>query len=78
MADPEQRSHVMRLLIVGVLGSLAGIVAGLVLSEVIGIVGYLATGDAVGIKFLPLYLAVVLAVVAPLIDARRRRRTHAS
>jgi len=69
----------MRLLIVGGLGLLGGLVAGLVLSEVIGIAGYVATGEAMGIKFLPLYLGVVLAVVAPVIDSRRRRRrTHKS
>jgi hypothetical protein len=68
----------MRVFVIGVLGFLAGIVAGLVLSEVIGIIAYLLTGDKVGIKFLPFFLAIVLAIAAPLVDARRRRRTHVS
>ena len=62
----------MRMLIVGVLGFLAGIVAGLVLSDVIGIIGYLLTGNAVGIKFLPLILVPVLAIVALVVLFRER------
>jgi len=46
---------------------------GLMLSEIIGIVGYLAFDSAVGIKFLPIYLAILFAVVAPIVDMRFRR-----
>jgi hypothetical protein len=46
---------------------------GLMLSEIIGIVGYLVFDSAVGIKFLPIYLAITFAVVAPIVDMRFRR-----
>jgi hypothetical protein len=46
---------------------------GLMLSEIIGIVAYLAFDSAVGIKFLPIYLAILFAVVAPIVDMRFRR-----
>ena len=49
---------------------------GLMLSEIIGIVGYLVFDSAVGIKFLPIYLAILFAVVAPAVDARFRRRSE--
>jgi Family of unknown function (DUF5957) len=49
---------------------------GLMLSEIIGIVGYLVFDSAVGIKFLPIYLAILSAVVAPAVDARFRRRSE--
>jgi uncharacterized protein DUF5957 len=46
---------------------------GLMLSEIIGIVGYLVFDSAVGIKFLPIYLAILFSVVPPAVDARFRR-----
>jgi membrane protein implicated in regulation of membrane protease activity len=49
---------------------------GLMLSEIIGIVAYLAFDSAVGIKFLPIYLAILFAVVALVVDARLRRRSE--
>ena len=49
---------------------------GLMLSEIIGIVGYPVFESAVGIKFLPIYLAILFAVVAPAVDARFRRRSE--
>src|SRR5215218_3988514 len=49
----------------GPFGLIGGVVAGLMLSEIIGIVGYLMLDSAVGIKFLPIYLAILFAVVAP-------------
>jgi len=49
---------------------------GLMLSEIIGIVGYMVFDSAVGIKFLPIYLAILFAVVAPAVDARFRRRSE--
>jgi hypothetical protein len=61
----------------GLFGLIGGVVAGLMLSEIIGIVGYLVFDSAVGIKFLPIYLAIVFAVVAPAaVDARFRRRSE--
>ena len=59
---------------VAVLAIVGGLAAGLVLSEIIGIVGMLAFGTAVGFKFLPVYLAITCAVAAPLLYRRRSRR----
>jgi len=47
-----------------------------VLSEVIGIVGFLLSGRAVGIKYLPIYLAVALAVVALFVHPWIRRTSR--
>ena len=47
------------------------------LSEIIGIVGYVAFDSAVGIKFLPIYLAI-LSSVAPVMDMRLRRGSERS
>jgi uncharacterized protein DUF5957 len=58
-----------------ILGIVGGLVAGLVLSEIIGIIGMLVFGTAAGIKFLPVYLAIAAAVAAPLIYRRSRRRS---
>ena len=55
----------------GLFGLIGGVVAGLMLSEII--VGYLAFDSAVGIKFLPIYLAILIAVVAPIVEMRFRR-----
>lgn len=57
------------------LAIVGGLVAGLVLSEIIGIVGMLAFGTAAGVKFLPVYLAIAGAVAAPLLYRRSRRRS---
>jgi hypothetical protein len=65
----------MRTAAVTVLAMLGGLVAGLVLSEIIGIVGMLGFGTAIGFKFLPVYLAIACAVAAPLLYRRSRRRS---
>ncbi len=57
-------------------GLVAGFLTGIVLSEIIGIIGFLISGQAVGIKYLPIYLAVACAVVAPAVHARARRRSR--
>ena len=59
----------------GLFGLIGGVVAGLMLSEIISIVGYLMFDSAVGIKFLSIYLAIHFAV-APAVDARCRRRSE--
>ena len=59
----------------GLFGLIEGVVAGLMLSEIISIVGYLMFDSAVGIKFLPIYLAILFAF-APAVDARCRRRSE--
>jgi Family of unknown function (DUF5957) len=61
---------------VTVLAIVGGLVAGLVLSEIIGIVGMLAFDTAIGFKFLPVYLAIAFAVAAPLLYRRSRRRSR--
>jgi Family of unknown function (DUF5957) len=56
----------MRTVALAVAGLVAGFVAGIVVSEVVGIVGVLAFDRAVGIRYLPIGLAVAGAVAAPL------------
>jgi hypothetical protein len=60
-----------------VLAVIGGLVAGLVLSEIIGIAGMLVFGTTVGIKFLPVYLAIAGAVAAPLLYQRNQRPSRA-
>jgi Family of unknown function (DUF5957) len=59
-----------------VLAAVGGLLAGLVLSGIIGIIGMLVFGTAVGLKFLPVYLAIAGAVAAPLLYRRSRRRSR--
>jgi hypothetical protein len=66
----------MRTFIMALIGLIAGVVAGLVLSEITGIIGFLLFDSVVGIKFLPIYLAIQFAVVAPILDRRIRRRSR--
>jgi uncharacterized membrane protein len=63
-------------MVAALLGLIGGVIAGVALSEIIGIVGYLVLDSAVGIKFLPIYLAILFAVVALVVDARLRRRSE--
>jgi hypothetical protein len=67
----------MRTVMMIVCGLIGGFLGGLILSELIGIVGVLLFDQAVGIRFLPLYLAVVGAIAAPIVDAQihRARKT---
>ena len=64
-----------RILLVTVLAIIAGFVIGIKLSEIIGIVGVLGFGRAVGIKYLPVYLAILFAIVVNLVDASARRKS---
>jgi len=59
-----------------VVALIGGLLAGLLLSEVIGIIGMLVFGTAAGLKFLPVYLAIAGAVAAPLLYQRSRRRSR--
>lgn len=67
----------MRAFVVALLGLIGGFAGGIVLAELVGIVG-LALFDDVSelalIKFLPFVLAVACGVAAPAVDARLRRR----
>lgn len=66
----------MRMAKVAVIAPIGGFFGGLVLSQIIGIGGLLLFDRAVGIRFLPLYLAVVCAGVAPIVDVLARRRSR--
>jgi hypothetical protein len=66
----------MRILIALVVGLAGGFLLGLVLSQVIAIVGLLLVNQPIGIKFLPIYLALAGAVIAPIVEARNRRRAQ--
>ena len=63
----------MKAAVAVVVSLITGVVAGIVLSEIIGIVGFVLTRHAVGIKYLPIYLAIAFAVAAPVVRARIRR-----
>jgi ABC-type lipoprotein release transport system permease subunit len=66
----------MRTVVAALLGLIGGVIAGVAISEIIGIVGYLVFDSAVGIKFLPIHLSILFAVVALVVDARLRRRSE--
>jgi high-affinity Fe2+/Pb2+ permease len=66
----------MRTVVAALLGLIGGAIAGVAISEIIGIVGYLVFDSAVGIKFLPIHLAILFAVVGLVVDARLRRRSE--
>ena len=51
-----------------------GFIGGIMLSEVIGIVGYLVFHQAIGSKFLPFYLAVLNGGVTLVVSLLARRR----
>ena len=64
-----------RILLITLFALIAGFAIGIALSEMIGIVGVLGFGRVVGIKYLPIYLAILFAIVANLVDASARRKT---
>jgi hypothetical protein len=66
----------MRVLIALVVGVIGGFALGLVIAQVIAVVGLLLFDQLVGIKFLPIYLAIAGAVIAPLVEAHNRRRAQ--
>lgn len=55
-----------------------GFIGGVMLSEVIGIVGYLVFHQALGIRFLPVYLAVISAGVTLAVSLLARRRLRST
>lgn len=61
----------MKSVIIPIGAAISGFVLGLVLSEVIGIVGFLATGEAMGIRYLPILLAALAAILAIMVQLRR-------
>ena len=65
----------MRTVAVTVVGLVTGLVTGILLSEFIGIVGYLAFDRLVGIRFLPVILGAVFAAAAPFVDRPIHRQS---
>lgn len=63
----------MRTVLVAALASIAGFVAGIALSEISGIIGFLLFNRGVGIRYLPILLAVVCAGVALRVEIGTRR-----
>jgi hypothetical protein len=63
----------MRLIGMALIGLVLGFVTGIVVSEIIGIIGVLVFRQTVGIRYLSLFLAVAFAIAAPLLDRWRRR-----
>jgi hypothetical protein len=66
----------MRPLIVALAALVLGFLGGVLLSSLIGAVGFLGFGLLVGIRGLPLYVAALCAIVAPLVDLTLRRRAR--
>jgi membrane protein implicated in regulation of membrane protease activity len=66
----------MRTVVAALLGLIGGVIVRVAISEIIGIVGYLVFYSAVEIKFIPIHLAILFAVVALVVDARLRRRSE--
>lgn len=55
-------------------GLVAGFIAGVLMSEVIGVVGYLLTRQAVGFRYLPVVTAACGGGLAVVVSRRRRAR----
>src|SRR4030095_3152157 len=65
----------MRTVITTVLALIGGFFVGIVLSEIIGIVGFLLFDSLVGVRFLPVVSAVAVAGPAIAVNLRARRRS---
>ena len=65
----------MRTVAITMLALIGGIFAGIVLSEIIGIAGFLLFDSIVGFKFLPVISAVPAAGAAVVVNMRARRRS---
>lgn len=64
----------MRTIAITMLALIVGFFAGIVLSEIIGVVGFLLFDSIVGFKFLPLVSAFAAAGTAVVVSLRARRR----
>ena len=67
----------MRTVITTVLALIGGFFAGIVVSEIIGIIGFLMFDSIVGFRFLPVISAVLAAGAAVIVNTRVRRRSAA-
>ncbi len=64
----------MRTLVTIVLGLIVGFFAGLILSQVIGIVGFVIFERVIGWRLLPVVAATLGGVAALIVDNRRQRQ----
>ncbi|WP_066186970.1 DUF5957 family protein [Gracilibacillus timonensis] len=62
----------MRTMLAIIIGIVGGFIVGIALSSLIGIIGMTVFGVPLGIKFLPYYMAVICAVLVPIVDSRRK------
>jgi fructose-specific phosphotransferase system IIC component len=67
----------MRTVITTVLALIGGFFAGIVVSEIIGIIGFLMFDSIVGFRFLPVISAVLAAGTAVIVNTRVRRKSAA-
>jgi hypothetical protein len=65
----------MRFFVINVIALIIGFLVGLTLSEVIGIAGLLGFERVVGIKYLPVYTAIIAAIFANLVDRSLRKKS---
>jgi len=68
----------MRAFIAMIVGVIGGFVLGVALSSIIGIISVTIFRSPYGIKFLPYYMAVLCAIVVPIVDARARNDNRRS
>ncbi len=61
----------MKSVIIPMVAAMGGLLLGIMVSEVIGIVGFMATGQAMGIRYLPILLAGLAAMIAIVVQLRR-------
>lgn len=64
-----------RILLITLFALILGFGIGIKLSEMIGIVGVLGFSRIVGIKYLPVYVAIGSAIAVNLVDASVRRKS---
>jgi hypothetical protein len=65
----------MRFFAITLIALIVGFFIGLTLSEVIGIVGFLGFGRVIRIKYLPVYTAIALAILANFVDRSLRSKS---
>jgi hypothetical protein len=63
----------MKSIIIPMVAALGGLLLGIMVSEVIGIVGFMATGETMGIRYLPIFLAGLAAMIAIVVQLRRAK-----
>lgn len=68
----------MRAFISVLVGLIGGFVLGIALSSVIGIISVTVFQSPFGIKFLPYYMAVLCAIIVPIVDAKTKAKNKDS